>query len=226
MNCKGFESTISLFALAYVCALTMVGCKPSHDSSELNEQLLSKFDEYPLVALGEDHGWIEESELVSSLINDPLFPQKVNDVVIECGNARFQPLVDDYVNGEPVPDSALQQTWRNMTVLCTCDAPVYAQLFRTVKEVNQKLPSANRIRILLGEPPLDWSKINKAEELGPWIAQRDQHYSDVVEKEVIRKNRKALLIMGSLHFIKAGWGQFPQNDHADPNSGRPERGYR
>ncbi len=139
MNDRLFESTIHSFVLAGIFILAMVACKQPLDKNEVNKELLSKFDFYPLVALGENHGWIEESEFILSLIKDSLFSQKVNDVVIECGNARFQSLVDDYVNGEPVPDSALVQTWRNMTVLCSCDAPVYAEIFRTVREVNHKL---------------------------------------------------------------------------------------
>jgi hypothetical protein len=69
---------------------------------------------------------------------------------------------------------------------------------------------------LLGEPPVNWKKINKTEDLGPWIFQRDEYYAGVVEKEVIQKNRRALLIMGSLHFIKKGWGIDPQAGNNAP----------
>lgn len=40
----------------------------------------------------------------------------VNDIVVEVGNARYQALVDDYVNGGTVDEYALAEAWLNTTV--------------------------------------------------------------------------------------------------------------
>ena len=83
MNDRLFEGTIPWFALAGIFMLSMVACKQSHDEGDVNKALLSKFDFYPLIAIGENHGWIEESEFIFSLIKDPFFPQKVNDSLLD-----------------------------------------------------------------------------------------------------------------------------------------------
>jgi len=160
-------------------------------ATEAINSITEVFKSYPIVALGESHGWKEESEFIFSLIKSEQFQQEVNDIVVECGNAKYQSLMDDYVmNGKQVRQEELQQVWRNMTVLCTCDAPIYEELFTTVRSVNKGL-KGKQLRVLLGEPALDWSSIRKGEDLNPWIIQRDVHYAGVVEKEVL---------------VKAGWG--------------------
>ena len=198
-----------LYAIT-VIAVICFACENKKDNSDLAAEAINSiteiFKSHPIVALGESHGWKEESEFIFSLIKNEEFQRTVNDIVVECGNAKYQFLMDDYVmNGKQIPQVELQKAWRNMTVLCTCDAPIYEELFKTVKEVNVGL-QGKKLRVLLGEPGLDWTSIHTGEDLNPWIIQRDVHYAGVVEREVLSKRRKALLIMGSFHFIKAGWG--------------------
>ena len=197
---------------AIVCVIWSIcfACESKNNNSDLAHQAINSiteiFKSHPIVALGESHGWKEESEFIFALIKNEEFERVVNDIVVECGNAKYQSLMDDYImNGKQVPQEELQEVWRNMTVLCTCDAPIYEELFTTVRSVNKGL-KGKKLRVLLGEPALDWSSIRKGEDLNPWIIQRDVHYAGVVEKEVLSKGRKALLIMGSFHLIKAGWG--------------------
>lgn len=199
-----------------LCSL-LVGCNKHNNSNSAIQEIIKSFGKHQLVALGESHGWKEESEFIFFLIKDPSFAENVNDIVVECGNSKYQSIVDDYVNGKEVPINQLQMVWRNMTVLCTCDAPIYEQLFQTVRLVNQNLSTEHRIRVLLGEPPINWSEIKSPEQIGPFVFQRDQHYAATVENEVISKNRKALLIMGSLHFIRKGWGEAPMSNIPAPD---------
>ena len=85
------------------------------------------------------------------------------------------------------------------------DAPVYEQFFRTVRAVNWMLPQRRRIRVLLGDPPFDHSKVRGAADKGYILSmqqQRDAHYAAVVEQEVLRKGRRGLLIAGSDHLLR------------------------
>jgi hypothetical protein len=54
--------------------------------------------------------------------------------------------------------------------------------------------------VLLGDSPVDWSVIRTVPELMPWAEQRDTHAVDVINREVIAKNRRALVIYGDGHF--------------------------
>src|SRR5262249_41728704 len=64
--------------------------------------ILNAFDKYPIVGLGESHWLQEEADFVIRLIRDPAFSAKVNDIVVECGNALYQDVMDRYLSGKEV----------------------------------------------------------------------------------------------------------------------------
>ena len=49
------------------------------------------------------------------LIRHDGFSQRVNDIVIEFGNAAYQPIVDRYISGAPVGRDELRGVWENTT---------------------------------------------------------------------------------------------------------------
>jgi len=173
--------------------------------------ILEAFDQFPLVAISEAHGMKEEADFIASLIQQPEFPNKVNDIVLEAGNAKYQDIIDRYVFGETISLQELRSVWRNHTcsALGPMDSGNIEQFFVTARSVNQKLPPKKRLRVLAGDPPIDWSKIHRAKDFFPWLEQRDIHYAKVVEEEVLSKGRKALLIIGGAHLSRR---PLPDND--------------
>jgi hypothetical protein len=161
--------------------------------------VLTAFEQVQVVALEEAHGLQEEHEFIHLLLRHPDFPNRVQAVVMEVGNAKYQALIDRYVAGDAVDTNELLKAWRDLTVIRTGDAPVYEQFFVTVCEVNQGLPSAIKLRVLLGEPPIDWGKITRVEEYWRWLSKRDAHAAEIVEREVYAKGKRALLIYGGAH---------------------------
>src|SRR5262245_28634227 len=129
------------------------------------EEIVKAFDRVPIVGLGEYHGLQEEADLIARLIRHPEFSAKVNDILVEFGNALYQDVIDRYVAGNDVPLTELQQVWRNTTQLLAWDAPIYQQFFANVRTVNQSLPAARRLRVLLGDPPVDWSKAQTRDDI-------------------------------------------------------------
>jgi hypothetical protein len=77
--------------------------------------ILGAFDKYEVVAMPEDHGLKDLDDLIFALIRNPVFPEKVNDVVVECGNSLYQPILDRYITGEDVPLTEARKVWRNTT---------------------------------------------------------------------------------------------------------------
>ncbi len=164
------------------------------------EGLIQAFDRFPLVALGELHWSRTQHEFIATLIRHPAFPNKVNDIVVEFGNAKYQPIMDRYIAGDTVARNQLRQVWRNTTqTSMPWDVPIYEQFFATVRAVNQRLPKQKRLRVLLGDPPVDWEVIKTRDDLKPELFLRDEHFVAVVEREVLNKQRKALLISGNAH---------------------------
>jgi outer membrane protein OmpA-like peptidoglycan-associated protein len=67
--------------------------------------------------------------------------------------------------------------------------------------VNSTLPISKRVRVLLGDPPIDWEVVRGPadEDMNDW---RDAHFAWVVEEEVMKKGRRALLWIGGAHLSR------------------------
>ena len=154
----------------------------------------------PLVAFSEPgHGVSGTSEFFASLIRHPGFAVTVNDIVIECGNARYQNIADRYFAGESIQRDEIRRIWENTTVVSgVWQQSMYEEILADIRAFNMTLPERQRIRVLLGDPPIDWSVVRGPadEDMNDW---RDAHFAWVVQEQVLEKGRKALLWIGGAH---------------------------
>ena len=164
--------------------------------------LVRAFDRVPLVAFSEPgHGYAGTGQFLASVIRHPRFAGTVNDIVVEFGNARYQRLADRYVAGEHIPRDELKQIWENTTVVSGIwTAPVYEGFLNEVRALNVKLPPERRVRVLLGDPPIDWNAVRGPadEDMNDW---RDAHFAWVVGEQVLKRRRRALLWIGGAHWV-------------------------
>jgi uncharacterized iron-regulated protein len=123
------------------------------------DTLLDVFDKVDVVALGEAHRRKQDSDLRIALVRHPDFPKKVRNIIVEFANSRYQPILDRYIGGENVPLAQLQPVWQDTTQVGVWDSPLYAHFFAVVREVNLKLPDVQRLRVLAGDPAIDWTNI-------------------------------------------------------------------
>lgn len=166
------------------------------------QYITSAFKTHDLVALSEVHGSPESFTLFTALVRDPAFHSSVRDIVIEFGNARFQEVADRYVAGEEVDRDSLVSIWRETTqVSGIWDLAMYEQMLKAVRDVNAGLSPERRIRVWLGDPPIDWSTVVSPadEDMNGW---RDAHMARVVEEKVRKSNRKALIFVGGAHISR------------------------
>lgn len=162
--------------------------------------ILAAFDRYEVVAMPEAHGMKDLDDFVLSLIRDPAFPVKVNDIEVECGNSLYQPVLDRYIAGEDVPFTEVRKVWRNTTQSMCGYSGFFEQLFPLVRAINQKLPTTKRLRVLAGDPPIDWDRVKTFEEAMKFV-DREASIASVMEKEVLSKHRKALMLFGTFHLM-------------------------
>jgi len=160
--------------------------------------IIEAFRTHEIVALSDAHGNRQSQLFLQALVRDPRFPTVANDIVWESGNARYQDLVDRFVRGEPVAEAALREVWTETTI--ANETPVDETFFRTVREVNAKLPRERQIRVLLGDPPIDWSTVKSRDDHFNWLAMRDSYPAALVQVEVLAKRRRLLVVYGQLHF--------------------------
>ena len=166
------------------------------------QAILSKFDNYSLVGLGMSHRQQDEADFSLTLVRDPRFAAKVKNVVVECGNSLYQPVLDRYINGEDIPLEQIQLVWRNTTQPGAGDCRQHKELLDAVREVNRHLSKNQRIRVWAGDPPIDWDKIKRPEDYAPFLNQRDSNFASIVIDQVLAKHQKALLIIGAGHILK------------------------
>jgi hypothetical protein len=164
--------------------------------------ILQAFDSHDIVMLGENHGVKQEYEWLDKLVATTAFDDRVDDIVVEFGNSLYQKSVDRYIAGEDIPQTQVQKAWRNMVGSVGPVSPVYAQFYKAVRDANLRRHGKHQLRLVLGDPYGDWDKIKTAEDLGPFVAHREEWYAQVVEEEVLAKHHRALLIMGTGHFLR------------------------
>jgi len=154
------------------------------------------------VLFGETHANKQEYAWLCSLVKDAAFHARVDDIVVEFGNSLYQKSVDSYIAGKDVPFAQVEKAWRNVVGAVGPVSPVYAEFYKAVRESNMQ-HRGHQVRLVLGDPYADWERIEDAEDLGPFVAHRDEWYAQVVKDEVLAKNHRALLIMGAGHFRRA-----------------------
>lgn len=165
--------------------------------------VLQLFDQYDLVAISEMHQAKEVHEFLKSLIQTPgLSDRGVTNIVVEFGNARYQSISDRYVMGEQVSLNQLRQIWQNTTQFLVWDSPLYEQFFEAVRESNSRLPHERKIRVILGDPPIGWEIVHTKTDYEQY-ADRDLFFADIVDREVLSQNQKALIIIGGMHLLNA-----------------------
>jgi len=165
--------------------------------------ILEAFESHELVMFGEWHGNKQEYDWLRSMVATPEFADRVDDIVMEFGNSLYQAEVDRYVAGETIPVGQVEGAWLNTVGSLGPPSPVYASLYKAVREVNIQRRGQHQMRILCGDPNIDWKHITKGSEVWPYLSRRDESYTEVVEHEVIQKHHHALLIMGALHFLRS-----------------------
>jgi hypothetical protein len=168
------------------------------------EGILEAFDAHPLVGVNGNLELAQAADFYAALIRDPRFARQIGNVVVEFGGAAHQDIIDRYVAGEAVPYADLRKVWSG---LYNGGSPAITNLgfmnfYAEVRATNLALPPDQRIRVWLGEPPIDWSQVRTRADLAA-VEGRDAHAAGVIERNILALNRKALVIYGGAHFDRA-----------------------
>lgn len=193
-----------------LCAVVATGVLASHAQEAARRPavrldpistILDAFATHQVVALGEGpHGNEQGHAFRLALYRDPRFAAVVNDIVVESGSSRYQEYVDRFVRGEDVADVFLRAARENtVTPTPAWDRPMYDELFRAVRDINRSLPRDRQLRILLGDPPINWTEVRNSDEYRTWVLRRDSHAAEVIQREVLAKGRRALVVYGDGH---------------------------
>jgi hypothetical protein len=177
--------------------------------------MLAAFEKYPLVGLGDNHGMAQQQDFFVTLIRHPRFAKEVGNVVVEFGTATHQDILDRYINGGDVTFAELRSVWSDVVGWThTVTGLGYVNFFVQMRTINLSLPPEQRVRVWLGEPVIDWSKVKTQEDIIPAMSQRDSYPANIIKREILAKRKRAFVIYGNAHF---GMPDLP----VDPKTGAP-----
>ncbi|SPF54800.1 conserved hypothetical protein [Candidatus Sulfopaludibacter sp. SbA4] len=164
--------------------------------------IVRAFDRHSVVIIGEAHWLSQTRDLYIGLVRDPEFQAKVNDIVVEFGSRNNQPVLDRYISGGNVPFAEFCRVWRDTTKVASWESPIYQEWLAAIREVNRKLPAGRRLRVLAGDTPVDWSRMQTHDD---WMALGENNVSIAqVIGEQVSKHRKLLVVLGTNHVTRNG----------------------
>lgn len=193
----------------FVLALILCGCNAiqKNNSKEVGladylknnwqtpeDYVIKKFESYDYIFIGEYHRIKHDVDLILKLI--PLLQENgINNLAIEFGNYEDQYLVDSLLNLPFFDRNIAKQIMFNNSPFWGFTE--YIDIYRVAWEVNNaKNPDKkNRFRVInLG------AKYDPCKEGGAWRdIDPDLFMADVIFKEIISKNEKALIYSGNHH---------------------------
>ena len=198
----------------WLMGLMIVSASPSAQDTELvtpavaldaTDGIIEAFRSHSVVAMGEGvgHGNEQGHAFLRALIRDPRFASVADDIVVEWGNSLYQDVIDRFTRGEDVPYSELRKVWEKTTQPHPVwDSQVYGEFFQAVRSQNETLPEEEDIRVLLGDPPIDWESVNVRKDLARLFWERDAYPAGLVQAQVIEKGRRALVVYGGMHLMR------------------------
>jgi hypothetical protein len=176
--------------------------------------VLKKVDEYPMVGIGDWHMCQEFYQFIQQLLKDPRLPGKIQDIIVEAGNSQYQAVIDRYImEGQPVPLAERRPIWQEAAMgWYEANSPVYEQFFDTVRMVNLGLPKNKRIRVVLGDAPMNIPQFraNPEQYLRPFLAHyetlqdpRENSFASAVN-HVLAAGHRGIIICGNGHLKLMG----------------------
>lgn len=195
------RSVVISFAISIALSSTC-NAQPNPKPENATSAVVHAFETHNIVMFGEIHGNKQEYEWLRSLVANPEFADRVDDIVVETGNSLYQKSVDRYVSGEDVLLEQVQKAWRNVVGVIGAPSPVFASFYQAVREANLKRRGKHQMRVVCGDPYIEWDNVKTREDIAPYLGNRDQWYTQVVKDEVLAKHHRALLIMGWGHFLR------------------------
>lgn len=171
------------------------------------EYLAEKLRTHYIVGLGEDH-WIKDHpeflcEALRTLARDTTL--RIDVLAVEFGNQTDQALADSLVASPVYRHDLAVRILRNAPDDVGNPYQGYADIFRTVWEVNRLKPADRQTRILLLDPPF----ILDAMDSKPYRAtgSRDDAQASLLRMELLRKHR-VIFYCGLGHVGRRIWGQY------------------
>jgi hypothetical protein len=160
--------------------------------------VVDAFRTHDVIMLTDPHGNVQIQSFLLSLVRDRRFPDVANDIVLETASARYQDVIDRFVRGDDVDPRILPKAWEDHTVANSLGVQA-EEFIRAVRAVNTSLTEPKRLRVVAGDPPIDWDNVVSRQDHARWIELRDSYPADLIRRQVLDRGRRALVVYGQGH---------------------------
>ena len=170
------------------------------------DELAASFDAHQFVFIGSTHGDAKIEEFLRCLVSRPAFKQRVTDIVVEWASSGQQRLLDRYLIAlEEIPNDELAPIWFDTDYpLLWATLPQIRQFLQALREVNQGLPAAKRIRLVAGNDGVDWARVHAVEDLAPYPYKTNLMPHLIIEHLAKTPGNKTLIVYGDAHIRYKG----------------------
>lgn len=166
-------------------------------------------DRYPIVLMGEGgHRAGEPHEVLRRILADEGVLERLDVIIVEFATATHQDVLDAFIRGENVPFEALSRVWRDTSTspITPWNAPIYLEFLETVREANRGLPPDQKVRILAGDPPVDWPSIQTGDDFRRAIQPRDPYVARLAVEQAFGLGKRVLVVYGGGHLMRLPLG--------------------
>lgn len=169
------------------------------------DYIIKTFQKCNIIGLGEGEHHLENShQFFQKMFDNKVIQKIINIVIVEFANTNYQDILDRYIFGEEVPINELRKIWRESTqsVGRFGEATIYFELLKKIRSVNFTLPLKNKIRVLGGDPPIDWKTVRSLDDYNKSNCQRDIYPAELAIQYGINQSMKVLVIYAEYHITK------------------------
>lgn len=173
-----------------------------YQSTSAIQYIRSAVLEYPIVCITEgSHAAKQPHQFLNRVLGDAAIRNTVDVIIVEFATAQHQAVLDAYIRGDDVPFNTLANVWRDtgQSPIGPWDSPLFYQMLQTIREGNRDLPPERRIRVLAGDPYIDWQQITTRQEFNAARKPRDPYVANLAIKQAFHLNKKVLIIYGGAH---------------------------
>jgi hypothetical protein len=147
---------------------------------------------------------VEPFAFYRQLVREPAFSRQVKYIFLEVLPINLQPHLDAYLDTRPEQPALLYPAFQDDYGAGGMPYKTYFDLLHDVYEVNQKLPTAERLRVVAVSNPVHWPEIRTPTDLALFrksLAGRDALMYEVIlgELDSFRSGRKGVFLTNTRH---------------------------
>lgn len=198
-------SVVSFFSLSMFFVIPFSYDQIQPDDYDAVNYIVSSFETCNIIGISEGpHGLDNSHAFFRKMFEDKRIQNTVNIIIVEFASVAYQDILDNFIEGGEVDKKDIQKIWQESGQNHDghWDRPIYFQFLEQIRSMNLNLPPDKHIRVLAGDPAIEWKSVTSIQDYFRYLPQRDLFPARIAIEYGIYQNKKVLLIYGDTHLTK------------------------